>query len=84
MAVNAAFSDYNKASTEAPIIHSAQSILAALVSGTAAFVLAPVGFAEFVAVEEGPEDGLLEVVVFVEFSCSNGTMTASRMCMSPL
>ena len=75
---------YNKANREVPKINSAQSNPTAFAGEAAALELAAVGFAVFVAVEEGVEDGVPEPVVFVEFNCSNGCMTASSMCMRPL
>lgn len=75
---------HSKAAIVTPNVQNAQSDLAAFVTGTAAFVLAPVGFAVFVAVDEGLDDGVPEAVAFVEFNCSSGTMTASSTCIRPL
>ena len=75
---------HSKAATVTPNVQNAQSDLAAFMTGTAAFVLAPVGFTVFVAVDEGLDDGVPEAVAFVEFNCSSGTMTAASTCIRPL
>lgn len=48
------------------------------------FVPTSEGLAVLVSVEEGWEVAVPEAVVFVELSCSSGTMTASRICIRPL
>jgi hypothetical protein len=49
--------------------------------GAAAFELATVVLAVFVAVDEGLEEGVPDTVALL---CSSGIMMASKTCMRPL
>ena len=80
----AELSHYARASREAPTVHIAQSNFTVFAKGAAALELAAVGLPVFVADDEGLAEAVPEAVVFVEFICSNGIMTASSTCMRPL
>lgn len=69
---------------EALNAHSPQVYLDISIKGAAAVEVAAVGLTVFVTVALGCADGVPDAVAFVEFSCSNGTMTASSTCMRPL